>query len=127
MHFPVIILLEVRVLLFNKDMSIAYKDYNCQYNVLDFSLFEIEKVNNKCSSLDIKLLRNKEIFIKVKCPICAQCHSYSYNIADFVKREMIIGGCEVFGLPLFLIGNSDSVKQIIDKYREANNKMYAMI
>lgn len=114
-------------MLFNREMSIAYKDYDGQYNVLNFSLFEIKKINNRCSSLDIKILRNKEILIKMKCPICGKNHSYSYNIADFVKREMIIGGCEIFGLPLFFIGNSDSVRQIINKYREVNSRMYAMI
>lgn len=115
------------VLLFDSEISIGYKDYSGQYKISRFSLFELEKMNNESSYLEIKLLKSKEISIKYKCPFCCNIHKFSYTISDFVKREIVVGGCENLGLPLFFIGNRENIEQIVEKYRKVNEKLYAML
>lgn len=117
----------MRVLLFDSEMSIGYKDFYGQYKISRFSLFELEKINNESSSLEIKLLKSKELSIKYKCPFCGNNHNFSYTISDFVKREIVAGGCENLGLPLFFIGNSANIEQIVEKYKKVGDKLYAML
>jgi len=114
-------------LLFNTGVSIAFKNACDQYEIEQFSLFEIEKVNSRFASMKVKNNRNKEIQFKVKCPLCGEEHHYNYSISEFVKRDMIIGGCEALGVPLFYIGDREKVDKRIKRYREISEELYAMI
>jgi len=117
----------VNFLLCNTGISIAFKNSCDQYEIEQFSLFEVEKVNRRFTSMKVKINRNKEIQFKVKCPLCGEEHHYGYSIGEFIKRDMIIGGCEVLGVPLFYIGDGDKVGKRIKRYREISEELYAMI
>ncbi|GLC29384.1 hypothetical protein [Clostridium omnivorum] len=114
-------------MIFNTDICIALKNLYGQYDVEDFSIFEMEKLARSFPSLEVKLVRNKEVSIKLKCPLCGEEHYYCYNLGDLVKRDMLIGGCEVLGMPLFFIGKKNVVMSRVKKYKEVNKKMYALI
>lgn len=108
-------------------MSIAFKDAWCQYHIKQFSLFKIDKLNTTLEGIEIKMNKNRELTLKVKCPICGGYHRYCYSINELVKREIIIGGCEVIGCPLFYIGDKSKVEVHINKINEVNRQVYAMI
>lgn len=111
----------------DKNMSMALKNSWGQYKIEDFTMFRVEELNEKFSRLDIKLNRNGELKLKIKCPICGEHHYYSYSISELVKRDVIIGGCEVIGCPLFYIGNKDNVEGHINRFNEIKKQVYAMI
>lgn len=77
--------------------------------------------------LEVKNIENKQIFFKMKCPLCGKIHRYSYNIKEFFKRQMIVCGCECFGIPLFYIGNKEKVRERVTKHNELKEKMYMMM
>lgn len=114
-------------LLLDNDMSIALKNNWGEYRIEEFTLFNLEKLNRDCNRFHIKLSRNRELKLIIKCPICGGYHSYSYSINELVRSDVIIGGCEIMGSPLFYIGNRDNVKCHINRFNEINKKVYAMI
>lgn len=113
-------------MLFNTDISIALKNFQGFYDIETFSVFEINKINKNFTSLEIKNY-NKAIFFKVKCPHCGKHHNYKYSINEFIKKELIIGGCEVLGLPLFYMGDYNRVNKRVSRYNNINKQLYAMI
>jgi ArsR family metal-binding transcriptional regulator len=119
--------MEVFFLLFNMDIAIAFKNIKDQYEIEEFSLFEIEKVNKKFPSHEVKISKNKEMIIKVGCPLCGEKHYYKYNLCELLKREMTIGGCEILGMPVFYIGAKEKIEQRVNKYREINRQLFEMI
>lgn len=114
-------------MLLETGMSIAVKNFYGQYEIKDFSLFKMQSSISGFASLEIKINRNKEIAMKIKCPLCGEYHHYHYNINDLIKRDMVMGGCESLGLPLFFMGNKEMVQNRIKKYREVTKNLYAMI
>ena len=114
-------------MLLNTDMSIAVKNFYGNYDINKFSLFETKKINESFTSLKVKCQNNKEIILKVNCPLCGNCHHYRYGINEFIKRKLIIGGCEALGSPLFYIGNHDKVSAKVNQFKNINKKIYAMI
>lgn len=119
--------MEVFFLLFNMDIAIAFKNIQGQYEIEKFSLFEIEKVNKKFPSHEMKINKNKEMIIKVNCPLCGEKHYYKYKLNELLKREMTIGGCEILALPVFYIGGTERIEQRVNKYREINRQLFEMI
>lgn len=113
-------------MLFNTDISIALKNFQGFYDLKTFSLFDMNKINENFTSLEIKNC-GKTILFKVKCPYCGKYHNYKYGINEFVKKDLIIGGCEVLGLPLFYAGHYSKVNKRISRYNNANKQLYAMI
>lgn len=114
-------------MLLNSNRYIAFKNYFGQYEIKKFSLFQLEKVCEEFANFKICFMKNKEILINVKCPICNEIHNYSYSIDELFKRELLVGGCEIMGTPLFYIGNKKNVEEHALKYNEINKKIYAMI
>lgn len=119
--------MEVNALLLNSNRYIAFKNYFGQYEIKEFSLFRLEKVYEGFTHLKINIIKNKEILISMKCPICDEIHTYNYNIDELLKRELLVGGCEIMGTPLFYIGSKKNVEEYVLKYNEINKKIYAMI
>jgi hypothetical protein len=117
----------VTKLLLNTEVCFALKNNFGEYETKDVSVFEIDKINKSFSSLEIKLVRNREVSFKLKCPLCGDYHNYNYSLNDFIRREMVIGGCESLGMPLFFVGSSRKVKQRINKFNDINREKIAMI
>lgn len=120
-------LLEVRDVTFNTEIGIALKGYEGQYDIKTLTVFEIERINRRFASLEAKLDRNKNVKVKARCPLCGEYHQYYYSINDFLKRDMVIGGCEKLGMPIFYIGNKGKVSERINQFNEARRNIYAMI
>ena len=114
-------------MLFNMDIAMAFKNMKGQYEIEKFSLFEIEKINKKFPSHEMKINKNKEVIIKVSCPLCGEKHYYKYNLSELLKREMTIGGCEILGIPVFYIGGKEKIEQRVNKYIEINKQLFEMI
>lgn len=115
------------VLLIDTDISIALKNLYGEYEIKEISLFELGKLRSGFPSLEVILNRNKEINFRIKCPLCGEYHYYNYNIKDLLKKDMLIGGCEILGMPIFYIGNCSKVYQRISKYNKINKAICAMI
>jgi hypothetical protein len=111
-------------MIFNTEFSIALKNNFGQYCSKSFSVFEFERVICEFPSLEMKLNRSREFLFKVKCPICGEDHLYKYDCSDFVKREVVIGGCEVTGMPIFYIGKDRNVSERVNKFNEIYKKVY---
>lgn len=116
----------VTFVLLDMDISIALKNFSGSYDVKNFSLFETSKIGERFPSLKLKTV-NKGISIEIKCPVCEGFHYYRYSFNELIKRELIVGGCEVLGIPLFYIGNYDKVKQRVDRCNNVNRSLYAMM
>ena len=120
-------IMEVSSMIFNTKLTIAIKNSLGQYDINEFTLFQIEKLNKITRGINIINRKKREINLQVKCPICGEYHNYSYNVSEFLKRYMIIGGCESLGLPIFYIGEKDNIRKTVNKYNYISKKLYAMI
>lgn len=109
------------------DMCFALKNEYGEYETKSISLFEMDKIKRGFPSLQIDIRRNKEYMIKIKCSLCGEYHNYKYNLTDLTKREMVIGGCENLGLPLFYLGNNVKVLNTIRKLNSIKERSFAMI
>lgn len=119
--------MEVRYVIFDTNIAMALKNSNGQYKVYEMTIFEIESVNTRFSSLNLKVSKGNEIVMKVKCSLCGEYHSYYYNIVELLKRDMVIGGCEQLALPIFFIGKNRKVIEKANEHRKTIEKIYAMI
>lgn len=106
-------------MLFDDKVCVAFKNFDGQYIVNDFSVFELNNINQDFTWVKFKM-DSKNISISVQCPICGEKHIYKYTISDFVKRQVIIGGCENFAIPVFYIGNDKKVRRHVDRYNEVS-------
>lgn len=114
-------------MLINTDISFAIKNACGQYEINESSIFHMEKLKSKFPLVNIDTEKNKVLKIQVKCPICSERHVYNYNINDLFKREMIIGGCENSGTPVFYLGNHNKLLERIQKLNNISSKLYAML
>lgn len=114
-------------MLLSTDVSVAVKNFYGHYDINKFSLFETNRINESFTSLKLKVQNNREVVLKVKCPVCGKNHYYRYSVNEFIRRKLIVGGCEVLGEPLFYIGKYDKVNQKINGFKNTNRKIYAMI
>lgn len=114
-------------MLYNTELRIAIKDVENRYNSMDTSVFQLENFENHLPNFQLRITKPKEIDIDIKCPICGECHESKYSLSDLIRKQMIIGGCEVTGLPIYFIGKPIKVSKYINRYNEINNKIYAML
>jgi hypothetical protein len=115
------------LMLYNTELKIAVKDMESRYNMVDTSIFEIESTSKHLPNFQSKLLRSKEIQVKIKCPICVEYHETKYGIRELLKKQLVIGGCELTGTPVYFLGKPMKISKYISKYNEVNNKIYAML
>ncbi|MFD3158272.1 hypothetical protein ACFIJ5_15720 [Haloimpatiens sp. FM7330] len=113
-------------MVFNTNITIALKNYLNKYNVKTVSLFELEYVCKGFDYLRVKI-KKKEIIFEIQCPLCDQKHFYKYIISDLMKKDMLIGGCEVLNVPLFLVGKEDKIMEKVNKYEHINSEINKMI
>ncbi len=114
-------------MLCNTNLSISLKNEIGQYKIEKFNLFQIYKLNDVFPNFNICITNNMEVEIKLKCPVCHRYHSYKFRISDFRNTKMFLGGCEHSGTTILFIGNSKKISETINKYREIENMVYAMI
>lgn len=114
-------------MLINSELCIAVKNYYGQYRLRNFSIFKIDDLNSCFTPFKATIDKNREIIIKVKCPICDCYHFYRYSINDVLNRNILVGGCESLGVPLFYIGKNKNVLNRVKRYNEVNKNLFAMI
>jgi hypothetical protein len=114
-------------LIFDTNIAIALKNSNGEYKIEELTIFEMESMNIRFPSLSVEMHKANEIVIKVKCPLCGECHLYHYNINELLKRNMVIGGCEQLALPIFFIGKNEKVIQKVKEHRQTIKRIRAMI
>lgn len=114
-------------MLYNFDIRIAVKNsINC-YKSYDISIFKLKSISDYLPNVNVKITKSKGVFVRYNCPICGEQHENSYNIKDLLKKQLIIGGCDVTGSPIYFIGQPMKVNKYISKYNEINSKVYAML
>lgn len=101
-------------MLLGTNVSIAIKNSR-NYGVKSFSLFNCAELSENLSALQISLVNKTEVMIKVECEYCGGIHFYKYNLHDFIKKQLIVGGCEALGFPLFYVGKELKVRDTINK------------
>lgn len=106
-------------MLFDDKVCVAFKNIDGQYISNDFSVFELNDISQNFTWVRFKM-DSKNICISLQCPICGEKHIYRYKICDFVRTEVIIGGCENFGTPVFYIGNKEKVRLHVKRYNDAS-------
>ncbi|APH22748.1 hypothetical protein CF088_08030 [Clostridium botulinum] len=109
------------------ELGIAIKNAFGKYELIDFSLFNTSKINEYELGLTINKSNKGSIVITAKCHICNNIHKYNYNIDEFLKREIIVGGCEILGIPLFYIGNKSTIEERVYKQNQIFDKIYMMV
>ncbi|WP_353505389.1 hypothetical protein [Clostridium sp. Marseille-Q2269] len=109
------------------ELGIAIKNAFGKYELVDFSLFNISKINKYKLGLSANSINKNTIAITVRCHICNNIHRYNYNIDEFLKRETIVGGCEVLGMPLFYIGNKATIEERVYKQNRIFDKIYMLV
>lgn len=114
-------------MLYNFDIRIAVKDSRNCYKSYDLSIFKLKSISDYLPSVNAKINRSKKIYVRYNCPICGEEHECNYNIKDLLRKQLIIGGCDITGSPVYFIGNPIKVSKYISKYNEINNKVYAML
>jgi hypothetical protein len=107
--------------------TIALKNNEGGYDIKNISVFEANDFNVFFSLTHSRNNNSKNIIIRVRCPLCGSYHTYNYKTTDFIKRELIVGGCELIGMPLFYIGNKLKVEQRVNKYNKIEKKICAYI
>lgn len=114
-------------MIFDTSFSIAIKDNLGKYHIEDFTLFEVEKINEKLNHVKIKINKNREIIINLRCTLCEGNHRYVYNISDLNKTKLIVGGCKILGNPIMFIGKPYDVRHHIDKIEKRVTDACAML
>lgn len=105
-------------MIFNTEIAIAFKDEQGRYIKFNGTVFGLSGLIKRYHAAKIIFYRKKQIAFSVKCPICEEVHNYVYEIRDIVDKELIVGGCEKIGIPIFYIGKENGISDIIKKQHE---------
>ena len=108
-------------------ISIALRTTCGSYDIKEFSIFELVNLKDISDRLEINTSKNNEITFNIKCPLCGKYHYYQYSSLELINREVIIAGCEELGVPVLFMGKSIKVQERINKYKQINTKILAMI
>ena len=114
-------------MLIDTSISIALRNIYGSYDIKEFSIFELASLKEVVEGLKISTIKNKEVTLEFKCPLCGKYHNYKYTSLELINREVIIAGCEELGIPVLFMGKSFKVKERINKYKQINTKILAII
>lgn len=107
-------------MLCNTNLSLALKNELGKYRIAEFTIFNINKLEDEFKNLSVNISSNNEISIRIFCPMCNQQHYYRYKISDFKRTKMFIGGCRNSGNIVFFIGDEKRIYKIVNR----NNEFY---
>ena len=114
-------------MLIDTSISIALRSTCGSYDIKEFSIFELMNLKEITESFKINISKNKDVILNIKCPLCGEYHNYQYSSLELINREVIIAGCEGLGIPILFIGKSFKIEGRINKYKEINTKILALI
>lgn len=114
-------------MLIETSISIALRSIYGSYDIKEFSIFELINLKEAAEGLKISTSKNKNVIFNIKCPLCGKYHDYKYSSLELINREVIIAGCEELGIPVLFIGKSFKVEERINRYKQINTKILAMI
>jgi hypothetical protein len=114
-------------MLIDTSISIAIRSTCGSYDIKEFSIFELANLKEVVEGLKINISKNKDVVFNIKCPLCGAYHDFQYSLLELVDREVIIAGCEELGIPVLFIGKSFKIEKRINRYKEINTKILAMI
>lgn len=113
-------------MILNTKVTIAYKNDLGFYNVKNVNVFRLGN-EDPFASFKLSIYRRKEFLIRAKCPLCGEYHNYRFNIYSLLTKGIAIGGCDIVGEPIVIIGKERNVIDLIDKYKEVNIRIDALI
>ena len=114
-------------MIIDTSICIALRSIYGSYDIREFSIFELVNLKKVTEGLKINISRDKDITLNIKCPLCDKCHDYKYGSLELVNREVIIAGCEELGIPVLFMGKSFKVQERINRYKQINTKILAII
>ncbi|WP_027623655.1 hypothetical protein [Clostridium lundense] len=114
-------------MLLDSKISIAIKNESGKYIIRSTCFFKLKELNKEITSLNSIKIFNGEILFNIRCPLCGEIHCYKYSLKELVLRDILIGGCDEIGIPIFYIGNYEKIKRKILNYDNINKDIYAMI
>lgn len=114
-------------MLIDTSISIALRSAYGSYDIKEFSIFELVNLKGIAENLKINTGKNMDVIFNLKCPLCGKYHDYQYSSLELINREVIIAGCEELGIPVLFIGKSFKVQERINRYKQINTQILAMI
>lgn len=114
-------------MLLDSNISIAIKDESGKYIIKNTCFFKLKELNKEITSLNSIKIFNGEILFNICCPLCGESHCYTYSLKELISRDILIGGCDEIGIPVFYIGNYEKIRKRILNYDNINKDIYAMI
>ncbi|MBC8061138.1 MAG: hypothetical protein H7Y18_10775 [Clostridiaceae bacterium] len=114
-------------MLIDTSISIALRSIYGSYDIKEFSIFDLLNLKEIAEGLKINTNKNKDVTLSIKCPLCGKYHEYNYSFLELINKQVIIAGCEELGIPVLFIGKSFKVEERINRYKQINTKILAMI
>lgn len=113
-------------MILNTRVTIAYKNDLGFYDVKNVDIFKLGS-ENPFTLFELSIYKRKEFLIRAKCPLCGGHHDYRFNICSLLTKGIAIGGCDLVGEPIVIIGKEKGVIDLIYKYKEVNIRIPALI
>lgn len=117
---------EVRAMLIDMDITIAYKCISCgTFDFISINFFELSMQNSvaskcTCEEAGIRLfqsVKNQYILI-VPCIGCGLDHAYKFNREDIFNKDITIYTCPTTGLKQCFIGRDNVVREYVDNFEK---------
>jgi hypothetical protein len=115
------------MLIYNTDLGIALKEKSGLYRMCSVSLFNLNGISKFFPLVSLEKGDNRELVFGVTCTMCGEKHHYNYSLSELIKRDMLIGGCQVTGKPVFIIGKYNKIENFINRHNEINKQIYEML
>ncbi|WP_055669377.1 hypothetical protein [Desnuesiella massiliensis] len=109
------------------DIAIAIKNDYGSYNIIESSLFQLDSLFMNSTIVTFKKQKNRDILLKLICPLCGERHSYVCNFQEMINRNIIILGCKKLGTPVIYLGRTEIICDRIQKYHRIHSGVCAIL
>lgn len=109
------------------DIVIAIKNDCGSYNIIQSSLFGLDSLFMNNTVINYKRQKNRDIVLKLICPLCGESHSYVCNFHEIINRNIIILGCKKLGMPIIYLGRPEIIYDRIQKYHRIHSTICATL